>query len=47
MVFPVTIGSGLAVFPETESRTAYMLTELVQYSSGATLQVYCPVTNSS
>ena len=47
MVFPVTIGSGLAVFPETEARTAYTLTELVKYSSGAMLQVYCPATNSS
>ena len=28
MVFPVTIGSGLSVFPETPDRTAYTLTDL-------------------
>ncbi len=43
MVFPVTIGSGLSVFPETPDRTAYTLTDLVRYSSGALLQIYRPV----
>ena len=47
MVFPVTIGGGLSVFPENFAKTAYELIELVQYSSGATLQVYCPATTSS
>jgi dihydrofolate reductase len=42
MVFPVTIGSGLSVFPETPDRTAYMLVDLVRYSSGVLLQVYRP-----
>ena len=43
MVFPVTIGSGLSVFPETADRTAYELVELERYSSGALLLVYRPV----
>jgi len=42
MVFPVTIGSGLSVFPETTDRTAYTLTGLEQYSSGVLLQTYRP-----
>ena len=43
MVFPVVIGSGLSVFPETTDRTAYTLVELIQYSSGVLLQAYQPV----
>lgn len=43
MVYPVTIGSGLSVFPETPDRTTYALTDLVRYSSGVLLQVYRPV----
>lgn len=43
MVFPVTIGSGLSVFPETPDRTAYELTNLDKYSSGVVLQTYRPV----
>lgn len=42
LVFPVTIGSGLSVFPETPDRTAYTLTDLVRYSSGVLLQTYRP-----
>lgn len=42
MVFPVTIGSGLSVFPQTPDRTAFTLVDLVQYSSGVTLQIYRP-----
>ena len=42
MVFPVTIGSGLSVFPETPDRTAYTLTDLARYSSGVLLQIYRP-----
>ncbi len=30
-------------FPETPDRTAYTLTDLVRYSSGALLQIYRPV----
>jgi dihydrofolate reductase len=43
MVFPVTIGSGLSVFPETADRAAYSLVDLVRYSSGVLLQIYRPV----
>lgn len=42
MVFPVTIGSGLSVFPETPDRTNYDLIDLVRYSSGVLLQTYRP-----
>jgi dihydrofolate reductase len=40
MVFPVTIGSGLPVFPESPDRTAYALTDLVRYDTGVLLQTY-------
>ena len=43
MVFPVTIGGGLALFPETTDRTVYALTDLVRYGSGVLLQTYRPV----
>jgi dihydrofolate reductase len=42
MVFPVTIGSGLPVFPESPDRTAYALTDLVRYDSGVLLLTYRP-----
>lgn len=42
MVYPVTIGSGLSVFPETADKTTYTLTDLVRYSSGVLLQTYRP-----
>jgi len=42
MVYPVTIGSGLSVFPETSDRSAYTLEDLVRYSSGVLLQIYRP-----
>ena len=43
MVYPVTIGSGLSVFPETPNRMAFTLTDLTRYESGVLLQVYRPV----
>ncbi len=42
MVYPVTIGSGLSLFPETPDRAAYTLVDLVRYSSGVLLQIYRP-----
>jgi dihydrofolate reductase len=42
MMYPVTIGSGLSVFPETPDRTAYTLADLVRYESGAVLHIYRP-----
>ncbi len=43
MMYPVTIGSGLSVFPETSDRTAYELVDLIRYESGAVLHTYRPV----
>jgi dihydrofolate reductase len=42
MVFPVTIGSGLSVFPESPDRTAYRLADLVRFDTGVVLQTYAP-----
>lgn len=42
LVFPVTIGSGLSVFPETADRTAYALHDLVRYDTGVLLLTYRP-----
>lgn len=43
MVFPVSIGSGLGVFPESAEMATYALTDLVRYDSGVTLQTFIPV----
>ena len=43
MVFPVSVGGGLRVFPDDRTRTDLELVELTPYSSGAMLQVYRPV----
>lgn len=42
LVFPVTIGSGLSVFPETPDRATYTLTDLVRFDGGVLLQTYRP-----
>ena len=42
MVYPVTIGSGLSVFPETAEKATYELADLERYSSGVLLQIYRP-----
>lgn len=42
MVFPVTIGSGLSVFPESPRKRVYELTRLERFEGGATLQVLRP-----
>lgn len=40
MVYPVTIGSGLSVFPETPDRMTFTLTDVTRYDSGVLLQIY-------
>ncbi len=42
MVFPVTIGGGLPVFPESPERTAFTQTDLVRFDTGVVLQVLRP-----
>ncbi len=42
MVFPVTIGGGLSVFPQDREKHELELIELERYSSGVVLQVYRP-----
>lgn len=39
-VFPVVIGGGTRVFPDDRNKIAFSLAELVQYDSGASLQIY-------
>ncbi|HZY75549.1 MAG TPA: dihydrofolate reductase family protein [Jatrophihabitantaceae bacterium] len=40
IVYPVTIGGGLRIFPEDRSRLDLTLTDLVRYDSGAILLTY-------
>ena|SRR2546430_9038396 len=42
MVFPVTIGAGLRVFPETLKKTPWQLTETVTFPSNVRLDIYRP-----
>ena len=42
MVFPVTIGSGLRVFPETTKKTPWKLTETVVFPSNVRVDTYHP-----
>jgi dihydrofolate reductase len=42
MVMPVTIGSGLKLFPETTQRVAYDLVDTLAFPSGVTVQTYRP-----
>jgi dihydrofolate reductase len=46
LVFPVVVGGGLTIWPQDRARLALDLVELVQYESGALLQVYRPATES-
>ena len=43
MVFPVMIGGGLKVFPEGREKISFDLVDLVRYDSGASLQIYRPI----
>ena len=40
IVYPVTIGGGLRIFPDDRGRIDLHLTDLVRYDSGAVLQTY-------
>lgn len=42
MVYPVTVGGGLTIFPDQRDRIPFELTELVRYPTGVLLQVYRP-----
>jgi dihydrofolate reductase len=42
MVFPVTIGAGLRVFPDTIKKTPWRLTESQTFPSGARVDTYQP-----
>jgi dihydrofolate reductase len=42
MVFPVTIGAGLRVFPETIKKTRWELTDTVTFPSNVRLDTYRP-----
>ena len=43
MVFPVVLGSGLKVFPESEDKTVYKLTDSKTFETGVQVQTYEPV----
>jgi dihydrofolate reductase len=40
MVFPLSVGGGLRVFPDDRTKVELELSDLVRYSSGVLLQVY-------
>lgn len=42
MVFPVTIGSGLRVFPDSTRKTTWTLTDTKPFPSGARVEIYQP-----
>lgn len=42
MVFPITIGGGLTIWPADRGRLALQLVQLSRYESGVLLQVYRP-----
>lgn len=42
MVFPVAIGGGLRVFPETEAKTIFKLGGSQAFASGVIVQIYHP-----
>ena len=42
MVFPVTIGYGLRVFPETIKKTQWTMTDTLTFSSGVRVDTYQP-----
>ena len=46
LVFPIAIGGGLTIWPDDRTKTALELANLVQYESGAVLQVYRPATRT-
>ena len=47
MVFPVTIGSGLRVFPETTRTAAWKMTDTRTFASGVRVDTYHPATDAT
>ena len=47
MIFPVPLGSGRHLFPETVHKTALRLADTRTFSSGAVVQTYHPVSGRS
>ena len=44
MIFPVAVGSGRRLFPDTSRKTRLRLAESLTFSSGVVVQTYCPET---
>ena len=42
MIFPVVLGSGIKVFPETEDKTTLALAESRAFESGVVVNTYVP-----
>ena len=42
MIFPVVLGSGRRLFPETPEKTTLTLTDTRRFDSGVVLQTYRP-----
>ena len=40
MVFPVSIGGGLRVFPDSRRRTAWTITDTVTFPTGVRVDTY-------
>jgi hypothetical protein len=40
MIFPVTVGGGDRLFPETSKKTVFRLTDNLAYPSGVVVLVY-------
>ncbi|MFN8026636.1 MAG: dihydrofolate reductase family protein [Acidimicrobiia bacterium] len=43
MEFPVSIGAGLRVFPEEQTKLTWQRTERIEFSTGVTVSHYAPV----
>ena len=43
MVFPVSIGAGLRVFPDTQKKTAWKLIATESFASGPRVETYQPM----
>jgi dihydrofolate reductase len=43
MIFPVVLGSGRCLFPETQKKTVLRLGDTRTFGSGVVVHTYCPV----
>lgn len=43
MVFPVSIGAGLRVFPDTQKKTSWKVVDTVRFESGPRVDTYVPL----